>query len=440
MEFTEMLDELKSTTSKTLKEEILRDYLTDSVDGEFLQLLLKETFDPNILHHVKLKKSDLPEEGVETLKEVEGEVRKMFRRLHNCYSSQQNKSTVGLVMYRLDRENQEALLGVVNKKLRCGVSISTINAAIPDLIEVIKIQLANKYDPEKNYNGELRWVYVSDKLDGQRIFCLRGVDNGWKKFSRGGDYLGNEINTLDHWDEELERYYQKEGNNFLDGEAYLHGLTFEQISSLVSSSVNRKDATSLQYHIFFAGRTTDLMESSKNNEISGIPPESIAGQLQGYTYLVGVRQEKIMLEEENVFDAIDKAVAEGYEGVILRSASKFYDFKRSNYLLKAKKSDLSGTEEYADVYVEDLEYGDFVVREDGMESIENLPVALWVVRPDDPTTQTMKVGSGFTLENRRKWKEDEELIVGQTIEVMFQGYGARGRMRFPRYLRTRTDI
>lgn len=440
MEFTSMLEELKSTTSKTEKEDILGDYLYDENDGDFIRFLLKEAFDPNLLHHVKLKKSALPEEGVESIGDCEDEIRNMFDRLHNCYSSQQNTSTAGLVMYRLDRENQEALLGVINKKLRCGFSIRTINKVWEDLIDVTKIQLANKYKPDKHHSYS-RSGYVSDKLDGQRIFSLRSNGEGWKKYSRAGDYLGNEITTLDHWDEELEKYYERSGFNFLDGEAYLHGLTFEEISSLVSSSKNKKDATSLQYHIFFVGRTTDFKESSKKNKIAGIPPDTIKEQFnKKYQYLVGVKQEKMLMVEEKVFDRIDKAVEQGYEGVIIRDEKVFYDFKRSNKLLKAKKSDLSGTEEYIDAYVEDIEYGDFVVREDGVEAIEHLPVALWVVLPNDPSTKQMKVGSGFSLKDRRDWKEDEMRIVEQMIEVEFQGFGARGRMRFPRYLRVRSDL
>jgi ATP-dependent DNA ligase len=144
--------------------------------------------------------------------------------------------------------------------------------------------------------------------------------------------------------------------------------------------------------------------------------------------------------EEEVYEQIDKAVALGYEGVMLRDIEVWYEFKRGNKLLKAKKSELSGTIDYIDAYCEDIEYGEMVVRESGTEEIEHLPVALWVSLPEDPTTKQMKVGSGFSLEQRREWADDETLVIGKTIEVEFQGFGSKGSMRFPRYLRTRDDL
>jgi len=438
MEFKHMVNELKSTTLKGAKEEILEYYLSDSEYGEYFQQLLRETFDPNLLHHVVIKKSDLNSGGCYTLGEIKHEVLDLLAGLHNELSPAKNKEAVLETMKDLTREAQEILMGVVNKKLRCGVSVSTINKVCPDLIEVVKISLANSYNPKKSHNYSNR-LYCSNKLDGQRIFCTRDHSR-WHKYSRAGDYLGNEVTTLDHWDEELEDYYEKTGTNFLDGEAYKHCMKFEDITRLVRSSVNKKDATPLEYHIFYAGKTMDLASSSRENSIMGIPPNTLYEVFKKYKYLVGVKQKTITNDEAIIYEHIDKAVEEGYEGIVLRSTEVWYEFKRSNNLLKAKKSKLSGTIEYTDAYVEDIEYGEMVVREDGTEAVENLPVALWVSLPQDPTTKQMKVGSGFSLEQRREWADEEALVVGQTIEVEYQGMGSKGSMRFPRFLKVRTDL
>jgi ATP-dependent DNA ligase len=322
--------------------------------------------------------------------------------------------------------------------MRCGVSLSTLNKVYADFIDVIKIPLANSYNPEKDhkYSNQL---YCSNKLDGQRVFCIRDHKK-WSKHSRAGDYLGNKITTLDHWDEELEDYYQVTGINFLDGEAYKHGMAFEEITRLVRSSVNKKDASVLEYHIFFAGKTLDFREASKANSIMGITPSTLFEVFKKKRYLVGVKQKVMLNDEQAVYDRIDKAVDSGYEGVMLRSVEVWCDFKRGDYLLKAKKSELSGTIEYTDCYVEDIEYGDFAVREDGRETVERLPIALWVVITGDPNTIQMKVGSGFSLKQRREWLDDESLILGHTIEVEHQGFGVKGRMRFPRMDRVREDV
>ena len=438
MEFKHMIEELKSTTSKTEKERILKYYLLDEEYGEYFKILLQETFDPNLLHHVVMKRKELPSVGMYDLGEVKDEVLSLFNRLHNELSPAKNKADVLEVMTSITREDQEILMGVVNKKLQCGISIATINKVLPGTIEVIKIALAKSYNPStpEKYCNKL---YCSNKLDGQRVISVR-TSEGWNKHSRAGDYLGNKITTLDHWDDDLNKYYEKTGLNFLDGEAYKHGMEFGDITSLIKSTVNKKDATQLEYHIFFAGKARDIAEASRKNHIRGVPPEALYEMFRKYRYLVGVPQKKILNDEITIYNEIDKAVAVGYEGVMLRSTKVPYDFKRGNHLVKAKKSALSGTVEYTDAYVEDIEYGEMVVRENGTEEIENLPVALWVVLPQDESTTQMKIGSGFSLQDRRDWAKDESAIMGQMVEVEYQGMGARGRMRFPRYLRTRTDL
>jgi hypothetical protein len=438
MEFKHMIRDLKDTTSKTEKEKILSFYLLDEEYGEYFKTLLQETFDPNLLHHVVIKKNNIPPAGMYDLGEIKDEVLSLFDRLHNELSPNKNKVDVWRVLGSITREDQELLVGVVNKRLQCGISIATINKVLPGTIQVIKIALANSYDPSKPHKY-CNQLFCSNKLDGQRVISIR-TSEGWNKHSRAGDYLGNKITTLDHWDSDLDKYYDKTGMNFIDGEAYKHGMEFSDISSLIRSSVNKKDATELEYHIFFAGKAKDIAEASKKNHILGIPPETLFETFKRYRYLVGLKQKKISNDEILIYNEIDKAVAVGYEGVMLRSTEVIYDFRRSNNLVKAKKSALSGTVEYTDAYVEDIEYGEMVVRENGTEEVENLPVALWVVLPQDESSKQMKIGSGFSLQDRRDWASNESAIVGQMVEVEYQGMGSRGRMRFPRYLRTRTDL
>ena len=437
MQFEHLVDELKGTTSRIEKEEILEYYIYDIDTGNFIKFLLREAFDPNLLHHVLIQKKAIPEPGPCTLGEVKRDIINLFAELHLELSPQKNKLEVLKVMEELTEASQMALLAVVNKKLNAGISIKTLNKVHGDFIQVIPIQLAKKYSPDEAHKYSNAF-FASDKLDGQRVFCIRDFSE-WKKYSRAGDYLGSEITTLGHWDEDLEKYYALTGMSYLDGEAYKHGMIFEDITSLIKSSVNKKDATSLLYHIFFVGKTRDIMETAKKNEIAGIPPETLYQTFKDYRYLVGVKQKRILNDEVPIYQAIDEAVAAGYEGIILRSTEKTYDFKRSHCLLKAKKSDLSGTEEESDCYVEDIEYGDFQIRENGIESIEVLPVALQVVLVGG-TGKQMRVGSGFSLKQRREWADEESRIVAHIIEVTHQGYGKKGGLRFPRFGRVRTDL
>ena len=435
MGFTDLLDELRSSTKLTDKKEVLWYHLHgDDVSMDFNRYLLQETFDPKNLHNVKLTKRDLPESGNVTLEEVKEEVFTMFQGLKNSYSSKDNKIRVQNVLIDLTEEDQIALLGVVNKKLQCGVGIATINNVVDELIPVTPIQLANKYNPKKKYKNT-HW-YASYKMDGRRIFGIR-EEGVWKIYSRYKDYLGSEITTLDHFKPELEILYEAEGIDFVDGEAYNHGMAFEEIESLVSSDVNKKDTTSLKFNIFAMGDGR-----LKNQNINFVYPSNIFiyTEHRKFNYLTGVEQELIENTPDAIYAFLEKAILLGYEGIILRSADEWYDYKRSDLILKVKTSDTTGTEIVVDCYVEDIEYGDFVVREDGEEKIEWLPVRLLVTLIDDYQRGIMKIGSGFSLDQRRAWKEDEPLIVDKTIEAICQGFGSKGKMRFPRLHRIREDL
>jgi len=443
MEFIDLVDALKSTTKSTEKLDILDYYLKDPQNGGYLCYLMQETFDPKRLHNVVMKKKDLPTPGKSHIGIQKETVNQLFQLLPGCQSHAENRSRVITTMEVLTRPDQEALMAIVNKKLRCGVGIKQVNKVVEDLIDVQEIQLAQKYYPEKTYSN--RFWYASYKLDGQRVFAIHTNSKGWRLYSRDGDYIGREITTLEHWKPELRKLRKKTGVTFVDGEAYRHGWKFERIQSLVSSTVNVKDTRELKYNIFYMGRPKD--NDLKSKVLLGVCPDQIYKVFtthndydRGYEYLEGLRQEKIMNYQDAIYDYLDAAVALGYEGIILRSDDNWYVFKRSKDLLKVKTSHLSGTEIEVDCYVEDMEYGDFIVREDGVEKSEWLPVKLWVVLNEDDSTLQMKVGSGFSLQNRRDWGENESLILGKVIEARCQGFGSKGKMRFPRYLRTREDL
>jgi len=432
MNFGDMVVELKNTT--TNKHDILRRYMAECPESDFIRFLLREAYDPNILHNVLIGKNDIPPSGETRMTEVEEDIRKLFLELRESKSSAGNKRMIWIVLKGLTQEDQSALVGVINKNLRCGVSIKTLNKVQPHFISVIPIQLANKYNPDKKYLPSV-W-FASPKLDGVRVFAYRESEE-WHLYSRNKDFRGKEIHTLDHWKSDLEEQYQNSNLTFLDGEAYQHGMKFEKIQSLVGSKVNIKDTTELVYNVFAMGHF-----SPHDYSVTVINPEKIVHILDGYSSITGVPQTKVKNDRHDIYECLYDAVNSQYEGIILRSTIARYELKRSDALLKVKSSDVpgySGTEMEYDCRVIGIEYGDFVVREGGVESIEYLPVALEVEFMDGPS-ETMKVGSGMSLKDRRLWAEDESRILNKVIEVICQGLGAKGRMRFPRIKRVREDL
>lgn len=430
MSFTSMIEELKGTTGRIEKEEILSFHET-----EFTKNLLREALDPNLLHNVKLTKKSLPKEsGTDFLEDKEKEIEDLFFNLRFSQSSKENKAQVVDVMKSLTRDDQEVLLAIVNKKLKVGISIKTVNKVFPGLIDAKPIALANKYNPKKNYGQEYwDWSY---KLDGMRVFCFR-IDGKWRIHSRAKDFLGNELTTLDHWKPELERFFQFNGFSYVEGEAYKHGMPFSTIQSAVMSPKNKKTeiAEQLLLHAFLVGDCHNQTDPAIVTNVR----RSYNRLFINCEHLVAVFYGVVGNTKQEILWYLEQAVAKGYEGIMLKHQSPKYALvpKRSDYLLKVKTDTFDTTKEIADCKIVHVHYDDYTVQENGVFTTEVLPVRIDVLQANG---KVCGVGSGFTLDWRRLVAEDSLEIVGKTAEIQFQGYGSKGLMRFPQFLRVREDV
>jgi DNA ligase-1 len=424
-----MLEELKSTTGRIEKEEIL-----SFNDTPFIRFLLQEALDPNLLHHAKLTKRNIPvESGLYFLEEMETNIRNLFDTLHESQSSVENKKLIKTIMKRLTEEDQEALLGVINKKPKVGISIKTVNKVFPGLIDVKKIQLANKYLLKKKYTPEFYWW--SFKLDGVRVFCFR-IDGKWRIYSRAKDYLGQELHTLDHWKPYLESFYDRTGKTYTEGEAYLHGLTFSEIQSAVFSTVNKKAklASSLHLHSFIVGNCNNTADPEHIKEVELSTYKHFFEEL---TPVDAVSYGKVVNDPFDIGHYMGVALEKRYEGIMLRDPNFIYSPKRDDCLLKVKTDSFDDTMERADCVIIDIHFDDITVQENGVVTSEYLPVRIDVEQYDG---KICGVGGGFDMKWRRETAKDPEAKIGRTVEVKFQGYGAQGRMRFPQFERERLDV
>lgn len=429
MSYSSLLEELKSTTGRIEKEEIL-----SFNDTPFIRFLLKEALDPNLLHHAKLTKRSIPiESGLYFLEEKESRIRNLFDVLHDSQSSVENKKMITEVMKELTEEDQLALLGVINKKPKVGISIATVNKVFPDLIDVKKIQLANKYLLKKKYSPEFYWW--SFKLDGVRVFCFR-VNNKWRIHSRAKDYLGQELFTLNHWKPSLEEFYRRTGKTYTEGEAYLHGLSFSEIQSAVFSTVNKKAklAESLHLHSFIIGNCNEKIDPEQVTEVE---LSSYKHFFEELSPIEAVVYGKTVNDPFDVGHYMGIALDKRYEGIMLRDPNTIYSPKRDDYLLKVKTDSFDDTMERADCIIVDIHFDDITVQEDGVVTSEYLPVRIDVEQYDG---KICGVGGGFDMKWRRETAKDPEAKIGLAVEVKFQGYGAQGRMRFPQFERERMDV
>ena len=188
-----------------------------------------------------------------------------------------------------------------------------------------KPMLAQKFDQHKK-----KLVYpviVQPKLDGVR--CLAYREGGKVVLhSRGG-----EVYDVKHISDALEPYLGEDEE--LDGEIYIHGMSLQQIVSLVKRP--QGGSLSLQYWVYDMpqeGRTNEERDHDRYEWFRKV--YATAGESCVVRQVVSSLQHK----ESYVRAFHDNCVLAGYEGAIIRSRTGLYRHGyRSPDLLKMKVFD-----------------------------------------------------------------------------------------------------
>ena len=268
--------------------------------------------------------------------------------------------------------------------------------------------LAHNWEDREKY--VVAPFYVQPKLDGVRM--LVGKFQGeLVMLSR----TGKTVHHLDHVRDELKGVLQE--GEFLDGESYNHGKSFEDITGLcrttLESSAQNKNMLDIEFHVFdcfqygdsttpFTRRLQKIQELFKNNP-----------QFR-HTKLVPTYEVK---DKDQVELQINPDfVRLGYEGTIVRNKLGRYQLnERSNNLLKYKSFK---TDEFKIVNAE--EAGG---RDKG--------TVIWVC--ETPQGQKFRVRPRGTQEERKQyWSERGRWTTGQyQLTVQYQNTTKGGVPRFP---------
>lgn len=424
MRLSNLLTDVRSTSKPSEKQDIIKSY-----DCEELRYLLKNTYDPFITFNVKIKPTDIPTTSDKDITEVFSLVEGTLSFCQNSKSPKKNKEMVIKALRELNNESQELLIGTINKKWSAGFSDGTVNRLFPGLINQFNVQLSNTFDYEK-HKHQHEWI-LSYKLDGIRCIALRKGSDGWTLYSR----KGKEFLTVDHIKPQLEKLYKHTGLTFFDGELYKHGLTFEEIQGPVMA-FSKGQVPDMEYHVFVGGDAEEFMSGNSYKSVIVISNEMLISLPHIRSVTKGI------IKADDIEGKVEEAFENGYEGIMLRDPNNLYDYKRSNALLKLKRSLLSDNAEQgeitSDCIVTKIDYNDnFPVIENGSLHTERLLNKIWVQQENG---LECKVGSGYSLDFRRKYTESPWELIGSKVEIKHQELGANKRMRFPRLWRVREDL
>ena len=426
--------ELENTSSLTAKKEILNTYKNDS-DPEFNRKVFNLIVDNNVKFYMtsgavrgsyavkKLGEAepDVSDSGILALydriskREVTGNA-----AVHEC-------ALMCDALLDRDVEVAQLFLDILDKDLKCGVSDSIIqeifNGDGDNLKRRFGVALANKYfDRADKVNFETQTWYASRKCDGLRCICIK-EDGVVRFFSR----QEKEFFTLGV----LKNLFEMcaEDNFVLDGELCLVDANGDEDFQSIIKLARRKNYTIPNpfYQVFdkltpdeFFARAVSPKFSDRITRMNTFFGEYSDLLFNNVKILDQTRVNNIT--EFNRM--LDEARAKNWEGLMIRRDVP-YEGKRTNDLLKVK--DFLDDE----FVVTDYETGPMRMIENGRQVTRNVLTNVII----DYKGYPVSVGSGFSKEQRIRYAEHPEEILGHTITVKYfeetTNQKGSASMRFP---------
>lgn len=395
-----LIEELNQNNSTLDKVKVLSKPM---YDNEFIKGVLEATHNPFKQYYVTpdnlKKRSDL----VSMFCEYES----IFDLL-NALSSRTITGHAAIAevnsFIKSNKEYADIIYNILDRNLKTRVSEKLINKVFPNLIPSFDVALANKYDAKMEERVDFVkdiW-YASRKLDGLRCIVVVDYNGVVKAYSRSGI----EFLTLSVIIDAVQRL-NLTGVVF-DGEACIVDSDGNENFQAILKEYNRKNHTikNPKYKIF------DMISFEEFTQLQGKVTFSDRIELLRKTVTPNntldiVPQWKVE-SKSHLVELTAMADNNGWEGIMIRKDIP-YEGKRSNNMLKCKNF------HDAEYTVVDVEYGPFRVIVNGQEVIENVLSNVVIIHKGC----RVSVGSGFSIEQRRQFKADPNLILNKTITVKY---------------------
>ena len=320
---------------------------------------------------------------------------------------------------------------ILIKDMRAGFSENTVNKVVEKkfpqyAIPVFSCQLAHdSANHESKVTGK---KLIEVKLDGVRVITIAYADGRVDMFSRNGKELAN----FPHIKEQISNVVKQKGSSksmdiVLDGE--IMSSSFQDLMK----QVHRKDnveAGDAILNLFDVLPLADFEKGSYNKDqttrssMVSFWVEQNKDLLPNVTALSNELVDLDTAEGQTRFKEINaKAVAGGYEGIMIKEPSAKYECKRSVAWLKLKP------------FIE-VSLAVVAVEEGTGKNVGKLG-ALVCEGVDDGKAIRVNVGSGLTDDQRVVYWDNADSIIGDIAEVradaITQNQDGTYSLRFPRF-------
>ncbi len=417
LEVKNFLDLLASTSSIKAKKQLLAERRDDGNVKKYLDYLLNPFFVTGISEK-KIRKVVSVERPIQfhSFDELMAYVRK------NHTGSDDILASVQAYLDSVNPELRTFYIGIITKTIRVGCDAKTVNDALGyEFIPQWEVQQA--YQIGKLKMNENEWFSLSQKLNGVRGTYFEG-----KLISR----QGKEFTGLEHILEDIRQLIPNSDEWVVDGELIRKNV--EHISDnenfrLTTGILSQEDGDKRQIQLvifdilpkaeFLRGesqlRYRDRLEQLKDLE-----------QRIQRRNLSNLRIVDVLYTGNDmsmISKCLDRMVAEGKEGLMLNRNCKYFT-RRHNGILKVKQ-----------FYTVDLEIVDL---EEGTGRLSGT-LGAFVVRYKN---NYLRVGSGMTDDQRKKFWNDGLNLIGRVIEVKYkdESYDHRTGLRslqFPTFVQLR---
>lgn len=405
----EKVESISNTKGRNAKIDLVKSYLHDS---SFVELI-RYTYNPFEQFNIKkIKPLAIP---VETPESIKGFLD--FMATKNG-ANNEDIARAGKITQELGSLELALLfLKVLKKDLKLGMNIRSLNEAGYD-IPVFLIQLAHSQSHLAKFLAENPDEFIIQrKYDGNRSPCFLTEDSAEFK-SRSG----HTIHSCDFHLAHLRN--MKLGDTTLDGELLHESLNLQKAQSIIS----KKDSShglghTLTYQVF------DIWKW-KGVDVKHLPLKErmeLIQQLPANKYIVASPYEYWTPELGNAQAYIEKkyqeAIKEGHEGLILKAPNSIYEGKRSRHWVKVKERDTIDLEVLA------INEGEKDSRFVGM--LGSVTCEL--------DGKQFNIGSGWLDSERKHYYENQNELIGKTIEIKYWKLSPDGVPLHPSKITIRED-
>jgi DNA ligase-1 len=318
---------------------------------------------------------------------------------------------------------------ILIKDMRAGFDVKTVNKVVekkwPEYsVPIFSCQLAHDSANHESKVGGRKLIEV--KLDGVRVITIVRTDGRVDQFSRNGKELVN----FEHITKQISAVVKKDPPKYdlvLDGE--IMSSSFQDLMKQVhrKSDVAANDAV---LHLFdlcpleqFQEGYWDKDQDTRSKFVRAWV-EKHQEDLPNVTYLQNEEVELDTEEGQRRFKEINaKAIAGGYEGIMIKDPNAPYECKRSVAWLKLKP--------FIEVSLSVLDVEEGTGRNQGRLG------AFVCGGTDDGKDIVVNVGSGFTDSDRDIFWNSRSELLEQIVEVradaITQNQDGSYSLRFPRF-------